>query len=137
MTANAALYDLVGQEAFFHLLLPFREELIGDAMGLFGGYDMQLASIYAFFGGALAFAILFIAGRFAAPPVARWQGARYDKLQKDLRWILPIGAFAILSPFGFAIAIALGLFRSPMWLVVPIALLSIWYGYYGPWVAQV
>ena len=133
---NEALYGLITEEAFYHTLLPLFSEITGDAMFYFGGYDMQEAVLYAFTGAALAVLTLYGIGRLAASFVAKWLGARYEKLKTDLKWILPLAAFGVMSPLGFVIAPALGLFKAPAWLVLPIALLTLWFGYWSLWVGE-
>jgi hypothetical protein len=77
--------------------------------------------------------VLYGLGRVLLPVFASRMGERYAELRDDLKWVLPFGALTVMSPVGFMVVIALGIFRVSPWLVVSLAAVTLLFGYHTAW----
>lgn len=124
-----SLYQVIVAEAFLSTLWPLKYEVTATAMQLFGGYDMALAATCSVVGVMLAAMVLWAAGglihlRLCKHTQVKSAAERAENRQffKSILGVLLL--LLLWMPMGFAVALAAGFLRVPLWRVAGLGLMG-------------
>jgi len=115
-----SLYHTILAEAFLSTLWPLKAEVTAEAMRLFGGYDMAQAAMFSTAGAMLAALLLWAAGGIIHHRLKGRKGvhgaANSAENKQFFRSALGLVLLLVLwLPMGFAVALAAGFLRVPIW----------------------